>query len=853
MPVPATHNVRVGGSDDRLPERLSRAGLTEREAEVLWAVSERLRNREIASRFHLSIRTVETHVAALLRKLEVPDRTALAAIGTSLQRAAGSTTAFPVPLTTLVGRELETATVIDAIASHRLVTLIGPGGVGKTRLAVHVAAQRAQQFPDSARLADLAPVGPELVTDTLARTLGVVPQPGWALHDVLRDAAGGLDCLLVIDNCEHVISDVAGIVADLLVAGARLRVLATSREPLGVVGEMTYQVPPLTLPDPDHDDAATGPRSDAVQMFVERAAAGSTGFDLTDDNAGAVAALCRRLDGLPLAIELAAARARSFGPAELLRHLDQRFDLLAAGARNAAPRHRTLRAAIDWSYQLLDDDERALFDAFGVFPAEFDFDAAQAVWSSDRRTTVLTLLPKLVDKSLVTTSGRGDRYRLLESLRAFAAEQLERSEATAAVTRQRHAQHYLGLAERAAMRLRGPDQRSTLDQLIAEQPNLRAGLGYSLAARDIDACWRWIAALQRFWDTTGQRPEAWTWIERVLALGEPTASAATVAGLAAASTTRQASDARASYELARQAERLAVDLDDLARARAGRAVAMGSIWVRPDLTLPALQDALARLGDDQPWERALTMQNLAQATADPAESQEWGRASVALFRTVGDLMYAANTLFIMAQRAIYAGVADSEVDTWLAESRSLAEASGSNEDIVHAQVGFGQLSWLRGDHAEAPTIMRDCLPTLRRLGDQRCTGRALYVLGARAYEEGQAARAQELLSGSIQATLLAGQSYVLVNALEALAAAVLALGRPEHAAVVLGTARAQRQSPDTHLRPPAPPDDGLVNSLVDELGDEAFAAAIAVGQQLSPLDALRRTSPGAPVKFNEPA
>src|SRR5262249_53671960 len=158
-----------GRSDDRLPERLSRAGLTDREAEVLWAVSERLRNREIAARFHLSIRTVETHVAALIRKLGVRDRTALAAIGTELRRAAGSTTALPVPLTTLVGRESETATVIDAIASHRLVTLIGPGGVGKTRLAVHVAAQQAHRFPDGARLADLAPIGPELVTDTLAR------------------------------------------------------------------------------------------------------------------------------------------------------------------------------------------------------------------------------------------------------------------------------------------------------------------------------------------------------------------------------------------------------------------------------------------------------------------------------------------------------------------------------------------------------------------------------------------------------------------------------------------------------------------------------------------------------------
>ena len=212
--------------------------------------------------------------------------------------------------------------------------------------------------------------------------------------------------LLLIDNCEHVVAEVAEIVADLLGAG-RLRVLATSREPLGVPGEVTYPVPTLPVPTPlaaDADDIGT---YDAVRLFVDRATTASPGFTLTDAVAPAVAALCHRLDGLPLAIELAASRIRTFGPVELVEHLDHRFELLSAGARTALPRHRTLRSAIDWSYELLDGDERALFDLLGVFPADFDYEAVQSVCRAEDLggAAVLTLLPRLVDKSLVSTVG----------------------------------------------------------------------------------------------------------------------------------------------------------------------------------------------------------------------------------------------------------------------------------------------------------------------------------------------------------------------------------------------------------------------------------------------------------------
>lgn len=833
------------GQADGMTGRLARAGVTEREAEVLSAVAERLRNREIADRLHVSVRTVESHIAALLRKLGVADRAALADMGAQLRRAARSEAGLPAPLTSLVGRENETSELTALVHSHRLVTLMGPGGVGKTRLALRVASVHADVFPDGVRLADLAPIGPELVGDTVARALGLVPQPGWSPRDMLRDVAGGMHCLLLVDNCEHVVAEVAEIVVDLLAVGGQVRVLATSREPLGVPGEVSYPVPTLAVPDArDFAGAASVGGYDAVRLFVDRAATASPGFTLTDAIAPAVAALCQRLDGLPLAIELAASRVRSFGPVELVEHLDQRFELLATGARTAPPRQRTLRGAIDWSYELLDHAERALFDWLGVFPADFDFEAARSVCAGDDPGggSVITLLPRLVDKSLVSTVERDTRrYRLLETIRTYAAQRLAASGAEPAA-RQRHATYYLGVAEQAAEQVRTPSQRTCLDRLAAERPNLRAALAHSIATGDIESAWRWVAALQRFWDITGQRREAYEWIQRALAIGDPPATPEVVAGLAAASEIVQPSDAQTAFDLATRAARLAVGLDDFTAARAARAVGLGAIWVQRELVLPALLEALACFGDDHPWESAVTLQCLAQAHSELTEALARGRESVALFRRVGDHMFAANTLFIMAQRSIYAGIADDEVHEWLTESQALAEESGSEDDQVHAMVGFAQLAWLRGDHDRAAQLMAECLPTLRRRGDQRCAGRALYVLGERAREQRQLVRAQELLAASIEAVAMAGQSFVLVNALEALAAVLSAQGRPRPAAVLLGAAHTARESASAHMRPVQPPDEELRRTLVGVLGRAAFATAHDEGERLPPTQAVQLIS-----------
>jgi predicted ATPase/DNA-binding CsgD family transcriptional regulator len=833
------------------PERLVRAGVTEREAEVLSAVAERLHNREIADRLYISVRTVESHISALLRKLGVSDRAALVEVGAELGRAAQPGTALPVPLTSFVGRERETDEIAALLQGHRLVTLTGPAGAGKTRLALQVAASGTEGLRDDVRLADLAAVASaDLVADTLARALGVSPQPTRPVRDSLRDAARELQGLLLVDNCEHVVAEAAAVVSDLLTAGDQLRVLATSREVLGVPGEVSYEVQPLPVPSGQASSrAATAGGYDAVRLFVDRAMHASPGFALTDANAAAVAALCQRLDGLPLAIELAASRVRSFPPATLLELLDQRFELLSAGARTALPRHRTLRAAIDWSYDLLDDQERALFDRLGVFPADFDYEAAEAVCatSGSADAAMVRLLPALVDKSLVSTTG-GDtpRYRLLESLRAYAAERLAASGADIDL-RQRHAAHYLAVAELAAGRLRGPEQRTWLDRLTVEQPNLRAALAYSVANGDVETALRWISALELFWDGTGQRREAHEWIGRTLACGEPPATPATVAGLTAASSLLQPWDDHAALDLAQQAAQLASELGDTERARAAAAVGMAATYgVQSELARPALHQALTLYGDEHPWERARALQSLAIATVEPAEALGWARDSLALFRQVGDPMRVANTLFVMAARAIDAGVADDEVQGWLAESLALSEAAGSDHERAHALLGFGRLAWLRGDRDRAVQLLEECVPIMRRLGDQRCTSRGLHLLGERARGHQQLVRAEELLRGSVEAAEPAGEATVVVDALEALAAVLAATDRPRQAAVLIGAADTQRGSGSTSQRPPQPPDQHLRRSLVRGLGRTTFDEAHTQGRSLSPTAALRLTTSAHP-------
>ena len=377
---------------------------------------------------------------------------------------------LPVQLTSFVGRSAQIADVRKLLADNRLVTLTGAGGAGKTRLAVEIASCIAAEFRDGVWYVDLAPVThPAVVPVTVARALGLPDQPGRSTMDTLLRFVRDRQLLVVIDNCEHVLDASAELVVALLGGAPGLTMLATSREPIGVAGEATWRVPSLSVADA------------AIELFADRARLTQTGFTISSDNAAMVAEICGRLDGMPLAIELAAARVRSLSLAEILDGLHDRFRLLTGGSRTAVRRQQTLRASVDWSHALLSEPEQVLFRRLAVFLGGFHLDAAHAVSGGDmQRFQVLDQLTLLVDKSLVVaenTSGR-TRYRLLETVRQYALEKLAESGEADAV-RSRHCDHYTAMAALLDAPARtGHEQR--LEQAEAEMDNLRAAFVWSL-------------------------------------------------------------------------------------------------------------------------------------------------------------------------------------------------------------------------------------------------------------------------------------------------------------------------------------------------------------------------------------
>jgi predicted ATPase/DNA-binding CsgD family transcriptional regulator len=429
---------------------------------------------------------------------------------------------LPLQLTSFVGRGREIAETIRLLGTERLLTLSGPGGSGKTRLALAAASELVDGFGDGVWLVELAPLSdPDLVPQALASVLGVGESPGTPLVETLVDYLEPRKVLLVLDNCEHLVAACASLAETLLRRCPDLRVVATSREALGVVGETLFEVPPLSLPDPHHPQAVEGlPHYEASRLFVERARTVRPEFSVTAGNAMAIAQVCYRLDGMPLAIELAAARIRVLSVDQISTRLDDSFRLLSGGGRSVLARQRTLRATMDWSYGLLDETERALFRRLSVFAGGFTLGAAEAVCAGEdlEGDKVLDLLASLVDKSLVIVEEQDGeaRYRLLETMRQYGREKLQESGEDEPV-RRRHAEYYLALAEEPEPDLR--EQGAWLLRLGTEHDNFRAALRWTLGpeAQDPDLGLRLATALghRRFWAVYGL-DEGLAWLERGL-------------------------------------------------------------------------------------------------------------------------------------------------------------------------------------------------------------------------------------------------------------------------------------------------------------------------------------------------
>lgn len=413
---------------------------------------------------------------------------------------------LPIQLTAFVGRDAELAQALDRLASSRLVTLTGAGGTGKTRLAIETANNVAPDFPDGVWMAELAAVTDEsLVVNEIAELWGLRPGDGIDLIDVVTAHLRGKRLLLVMDNCEHVLGACTAVVSELLRA-TTVSILATSRESIGISGEAVFRVPSLGLPsDPRH-----ALESDAIRLFLDRADRVVPGFAASSADLEAVIQICRRLDGIPLGIELAAARLRTLTPRELADRLEQSFRILSGGAKGGEERQRTLDTAIGWSYELLDQRESALFGRLATFSGTFDLGSAEVVGVSDgiKDWEVLDLIDQLVDKSLVvaTRDERGSRFRLLEPIRQFAEERLTAS-GEASQARLTHAVHYADRVAAMAPRLRGPNQRAATDELAADDDNIRTALRTLIASGRIDSYLRTCVDLFWFWVQSGHLVE----------------------------------------------------------------------------------------------------------------------------------------------------------------------------------------------------------------------------------------------------------------------------------------------------------------------------------------------------------
>ncbi|WP_063044351.1 protein kinase domain-containing protein [Nocardia pseudovaccinii] len=431
---------------------------------------------------------------------------------------------LPLELTSFIDRRTETAEVKNLLSTHRLVTLTGIGGVGKTRLAMRSAANARRDFAEGVRVIELADVRDQTVlVEVVAATLGLRDDSHQPVHSVVLQYLSSREILLVLDNCEQVVEALAELVETLLLACPNLRILVTTREPLDIAGEAVLRVLPLTVPDPDHEPTFRGlPKYDAVTLFADRAAAVVPGFELTEDNKATVARICSRLDGLPLAIELAAARMRAMSPAQILRRLTDRYALLTRSSRTAPERQQTLRWCIDWSYQLCTPDEQRIWARLSVFAGGFELDAAEQVCGGDLApATLLDVLSSLVDKSIVIREESDGvvRFRMLETMRDYGREKLQETDEYQDL-RRRHRDWYERLALAAEAEWISDRQLDWLARLDREQQNFRAMLEFCLAEDDPEATeagLRTATALFPFWSFRGVYSEGRRWLKRALA------------------------------------------------------------------------------------------------------------------------------------------------------------------------------------------------------------------------------------------------------------------------------------------------------------------------------------------------
>jgi predicted ATPase/class 3 adenylate cyclase len=658
-----------------------------------------------------------------------------------LRSVEGASHNLPIQLTSFIGRTNEIAEVKKLIANTRLLTLTGPGGFGKTRLALEVAGDLVDEYSDGVWVVELEyQKDPSLVAQSVASVLGVREEPGRELMETLADHSRSKAMLLVLDNCEHVVGASATLAGELLRLSPSLKILATSRESLGVSGETTWMVPPLSLPDPKVSPQGLEGLAEfeSARLFVDRAFFAKPDFTLAHSDAPTVAAICRSLDGIPLAIELAASWVKVLPVHEINKRLKDRLRMLAGGARTAATRKQTIRASIDWSYDLLTEEEKALLIRLSVFHGGFTLEAAEGICSgaSVAEGDVLETLSRLVDKSLVLAEERdGDvRYRLLEVVREYAAELLSASKADTSF-RNKHLDWFTSFAETTEKLLYGPQQLEWYRKLDDEHDNFRAALEWTETARLSDAGLRLAGALGNFWFVRGYWSEGRRRLERALAECADASPETRATGLYWAG---------------------------------GLALGLGDYEVARERFEEALQ-LRREIGDQSGIGTVLNaLGNMTAVQGDLASAKSFFEEGLLILREIGDKSGLLTTLSHLAYLAQTEGDLQ-PARSLVQEALSLARELGGERGIAGALFFLGTIALGEGEYADAQGHFEEALEIHRRLGDTPRVAFCLAMLGDIAYEQGNLDDAKQLLEDATILGREVGEKQILPDALEHLA------------------------------------------------------------------------------------
>src|SRR5215203_5627364 len=716
---------------------------------------------------------------------------------------------LPEPRTNFVGREREMVEVKRMLAMTGLLTLTGTGGCGKTRLALEVARELIGTYQDGVWLVELAPLSEgALVPQVMAGTLGVQEQPGLPPLQSLLDALGDKEMLLVLDNCEHLIDAAARLTVALLSSCPRLRVLATSRESLGVTGELGWFVAPLSAPHTQQSSTMEELGGyESARLFADRASSRHPGFELTPENAQAMAQVCARLEGIPLAIELAAARIGMLSVEQISDRLGHSLKLLMGEDRTADHRHQTLRAALEWSFELLGEPEQILFRRLSAFAGGFTLDAAESVGAGESidEEDVLELLSHLVDKSLVVAKENwetGARYRQLEPIRQYATEKLKVSGEAEAVGR-RHTEFFLALAEKAEPELSRSQQAEWLDRLETEHDNLRAALSWALG-REIDSGFRLAGALCRFWHTRGFLSEGRRYLEAV-ARSDVVPATLRAKALDALG---WIAEPQGDYERARAAYEESLELYRSSNDKTGVANVLGDLG------------------------------SLALDRGDYEEATSLLEESLTLHRELGSKEGVIGILDSLGVLASAKGDREESI-AFLSEALAVSRGTGNVRRNATSLGNLGITMLVHGDPEQAMVLLEESLTLFQEIGDSSNIAIGLMYSALAALIKGENERVEALSQASLDLLQKAEDKQYIADCLEIMAGGASAQGLAQRAARLWGAAEAMRAAIGVPLQPE---DRKLLDPYLatarSNLGEVAWETTLAEGRAMMPEQAM---------------